>query len=226
MSDHEMNFSQQRHFISPDDTKPVHLLGAGSVGSHVASMLARIGVTGLTVWDDDSVDSHNIGPSLYGKDDFGLYKVDALAAIIKRDTGVTIKTERKKYTGEPMRGTVISCVDTMEARQTVWKKVRKNPFVDIFIDTRVADEFFQVFSVQPCRESDIVYYEHFLAYRSDETAPQMCGRHSIIYVSSMVAAEAATSLAKFWKFGRTNLHIERLCGSETFINTGETNEAG
>jgi molybdopterin/thiamine biosynthesis adenylyltransferase len=226
MSTHELNFSQQRNFVSPEDVQSVHLLGAGSVGSHVASMLARIGVTGITVWDDDSVDSHNIGPSLYGKDDFGRYKVDALATIVKRDTGIIIKTQRKKYVGEPMRGTVLCCVDSMEARQAIWKSVRKNPFVDIFIDTRVAEEFFQVFSVKPCNEKDAAYYENFLAYNSSQTAPQMCGLHSIIYVSSMVAAEAVSSLAKFWKSGRTNLHIERSCGSETFINTGESNEAG
>jgi sulfur carrier protein ThiS adenylyltransferase len=222
MSQHELNFSQQRQYIAPDETKPVHLLGAGSVGSHVASMLARIGVTNITVWDDDSVDSHNVGPSLYGKDDFGCYKVDALAAIIKRDTGVIIKTEKKKYAGEQIRDTVICCVDSMEARQAIWQSVKKNPFVDILIDTRVAEEFYQVFSILPCKEAHITYYEHYLAYSSNESARQMCGRHSIIYVSSMVGAEAVTSLAKFWKSGRTNLHIERLCGSETFINTGET----
>ncbi len=224
MSTHELNFSQQCNLIDPNDTRPVTLLGAGSVGSHVASMLVRIGVTNLRVFDDDSIASHNIGPSLYGKDDFGYYKVDALAAIIKRDTGVIIKTEKKKYTDEPLRDTVICCVDSMEARQAIWKRVRKNPFVDMLIDTRVAEEFFQIFSVKPCNERDVAYYEHYLAYSSNEAARQMCGRHSIINVSSMVAAEAVTSLAKFWKFGRTNLHIERMCGSEIFINTGESDE--
>lgn len=222
MSTNQLNFSQQKNLADPADVRSVHLLGAGSVGSHVASMLVRIGVTNMCVWDDDSVDSHNIGPSLYGKDDFGCYKVDALAAIIERDTGVVIQTERKKYTGEQLRGTVICCVDSMEARQMIWKMTKKNPFVDILVDTRVAEEFYQVFGVRPCKESDIGYYEHYLAYSSDKAARQMCGRHSIIYVSSMVAAEAVTSLAKFWKSGRTNLHIERVCGSEIFINTGET----
>lgn len=217
MSSHELNFSQQKNFISPEEVQPVHLLGAGSVGSHIASMLARIGVTDLTVWDHDSIDSHNIGPSLYGRSDFDQYKVDALAAIILRDTGVIIKTERRKYEGTMIKGSVICCVDTMEARQMIWRTVKKNPFVDILLDTRVAEEFFQIFAIRPCSMDDIAYYEHFLAYNGDEAARQMCGLHSIIYISSMVAAEAVRNLAKFWKSGRTEYaHFER-GASEVFI---------
>jgi hypothetical protein len=210
MSTHELNFSQQKNFISPDEVRPVHLLGAGSVGSHVASMLARIGVTDLTVWDHDSIDSHNIGPSLYGRSDFGRYKVEALAAIILRDTGVIIKMERRKYEGAMIKGSVICCVDTMEARQMIWRTVKKNPFVDILLDTRVAEEFFQIFAIRPCSTDNITYYEHFLEYGGNEAARQTCGLHSIIYVSSMVAAEAVSSLAKFWKSDRTEYtHFER-----------------
>ncbi|OGZ06345.1 MAG: hypothetical protein A2845_00920 [Candidatus Lloydbacteria bacterium RIFCSPHIGHO2_01_FULL_49_22] len=217
MSSNELNFSQQRNFISPKEVRAVHLLGAGSVGSHVASMLARIGVTDLTVWDHDSIDSHNIGPSLYGRSDYGKYKVDALAATILRDTGVVVKTERRKYEGEAIKGSVVCCVDTMEARQTIWRIVKKNPFVDILIDTRVAEEFFQVFTIRPCKVEDIAHYEHYLSYDSSHAARQMCGLHSIIYISSAVAAEAVKGLAKFWKSGRTEYaHLERN-ESEVFV---------
>ena len=125
MSGESLNFSQQKYFISPRDVRPVHLIGAGSVGSHIASMLARIGVTDLTAWDHDSIDSHNIGPSLYGMQDFGKYKVDALSEILLRDTGVAIKRERRMYDGERLKGTIICAVDSMEARQMLWKRARK-----------------------------------------------------------------------------------------------------
>lgn len=225
MQPHELNFSQQKYFISPKEVQPVHLLGVGSVGSHIASMLARVGVTDLTVWDHDSIDSHNIGPSLYGLLDFGLYKVDALAAILLRDTGVLAKTERRKYEGEKLKGSVVCAVDSMEARQTIWKAVKKNPFVDIFIDTRVAEEFFQVFFIRPCRTEDIAHYEHFLTYGGNEAARQMCGLHSVIYISSAVAAEAVKGLSKFWKSGRTEYaHLER-SQSEVYVYPQPTKES-
>jgi hypothetical protein len=216
-----MNFSQQRKLFEPELARPVTLIGAGAVGSHIASQLCRSGVTDLTVYDDDSIDSHNIPPSLYGLSDFGAYKVDALADILLRDTGVVIKKERRKYAGGKLRGAIIACVDSMEARQLIWDNALRNPFVEILIDTRIAWEFWQVFSVKPCREGDIHFYEQFLAYQSEDAARQSCGTHGIIYVSSAVATEAVTGLLKFWEDGKTQIHIERVCGSPIFINAKE-----
>ncbi len=218
MSSSVMNFSQQRVLFSPDRARGVTLIGAGAVGSHIASQLCRVGVTDITVYDDDSIDSHNIPPSLYGLPDFGRYKVDALEDILLRDTGVSIKKERRKYDGAKLRGTVVCCVDNMEARQLIWKNVCKNLFVDILIDTRIAWEFWQVFTVKPCKREDADFYEPFLTYTSDEANRQSCGTHGIIYVSSAVATEAVTSLLKFWEDGTKQIHIERLCGSPIFIN--------
>lgn len=212
-----LNLSQQKYYLEDADIKPVTVIGAGSVGSHVVSMLVRIGITDITVYDHDSIESHNVAPSLYGEEDFGLYKVDALAAIILRDTGVAIKVVRKRYEGEPLKRTVIMCVDTMEARQLVWKKVRNNPLVDVLIDTRIAEEFWQLFAISPCNQKEIAYYEHYLNYSTSEAAPQMCGLHSIIDVSIAVAAEAACVLRSFWKRGTKNWHVERLCGGEISI---------
>ncbi len=212
-----LNLSQQKYYLPDEDIKPVTVIGAGSVGSHVVSMLVRMGVTDITVYDHDSVESHNIAPSLYGEGDFGLYKVDALAAIILRDTGISLNVQRRRYEGEPLKRTVIACVDTMEARQLIWQKVKKNPLIDVLIDTRVAEEFWQVFSISPCNTKEIAYYEHYLSYSTPEAAPQMCGLHSIIDVSTVVAAEAAYILRSFWKRGRKDWHVERLCGGEITI---------
>ena len=221
MSSGLMNFSQQRQLFSPALAKPVTIIGAGAVGSHIASQLCRIGVTDMTVYDPDSVDSHNIPPSLYGLSDFGAYKVDALEAILLRDTGVVIKKERRKYEGEKLRGAVVCSVDNMETRQLIWRSVQNNPFVDILIDTRIAWEFWQVFTVKPCKPVDRAFYEPFLSYSSEEAARQSCGTHGIIYVSSAVATEAVTSLLKFWENGTKQIHIERVCGLPIYIYAKE-----
>jgi hypothetical protein len=223
MSTNDLNFSQQEKLFDPKLSRPVTLIGAGSVGSLVANMLVRIGVHDLTVFDDDSVDSHNVGPSLYGKGDIGYYKVDRLRAIIERDTGVRIKTVLKRYEGESLRGSVICCVDTMEARQMIWGAIKKKLFVDILIDTRTSEHFFQVFAVRPCNHRDIAHYEPFLAYSSDEASPAMCGLHSIITVASRTAAVAVGALSDFWTSDRTEFVQWDQGGSNVFIHPKQEN---
>ena len=213
-----LNFSQQDRLFDPAFSRPVHLIGAGSVGSHVASMLARIGVTDLTVWDDDSVDSHNIGPSLYGVADVSYYKVDRLRAIIERNTGLRIKTMRQKYAGESIRGSIVACVDNMEARQLIWSSVKKKLFVDILIDTRVAERFIQVFALRPCNTEDVAHYEPFLAYSTEEASRAMCGGHSIIFIASRVASIAVEALSDFWTSDRTEFTQLEQLGSSMFIH--------
>ncbi len=218
-----LNFSHQDKLFDPDLSRPVHLIGAGSVGSLVANMLVRVGVTDLTVWDDDFVDSHNVGPSLYGVRDIGCYKVSRLKAIIERTTDVRIKVMCQKYAGEQLRGTVIACVDTMEARQLIWNAVRKKIGVELLIDTRTGERFVQVFAVRPCMQSDIEGYEPFLAYSTDEASRQMCGLHSIIYIASRTASIAVEALSNFWSSGRTEfVRLEQL-GSDMFIHPKQEN---
>jgi molybdopterin/thiamine biosynthesis adenylyltransferase len=217
-SESTLNFSHQQNLFDPDDVRPVHLIGAGSVGSLVANMLVRIGVTDLTVWDDDFVDSHNVGPSIYGVKDIGRYKVARLQAIIEENTEVRIKTMCRKYAGEPLRGTVVACVDTMEARHAIWSAVRKKIGVDLLVDTRTSERFVQVFTVRPYHTEDIEGYEPFLAYSTEEASRQMCGLHSIIFIASRTAAIAVEALSNFWRSGRTEfVRLEQL-GSDMFIH--------
>lgn len=216
-----LNLSQQANYFPRESIRPVTIIGAGAVGSNVATMLARMGATDITVYDGDSIDSHNIAPSAYGSGDFGSAKVEALHAVILRDTEVNITRKCAMYAGERLKGTVIVCVDSMRARKLVWEKVKNNPLVDIVVDTRTAEKFWQVFAIEPCKPADIVHYEHFLAYDDADTAQQTCGLHGIIFVSLAVAAEVGENLANFWACGRKNRHVDRLCGSELLIHQQE-----
>ncbi len=216
-----MNFSQQHLLAGHCVGKTATVVGVGSIGSHVVNMLVRMGVQ-VTVYDGDSVDSHNIPPSLYGISDLSRFKVDALERMILRETGVAITTHRKMYAGEPLKGSVCVCVDTMEARQLVWKHVAANVRVDLMVDTRVSEEFYQVFAIRPFHPSEREHYEHYLAYDSKEATPIFCGGHSVSYVSSIVAGQAVATLSRFWEHGITSLHREGLIGScEYIVKQGE-----
>lgn len=63
----------------------VVIVGAGSLGSAVASQLARAGVGHLTLVDPDLLEDANLGRHVLGMDDLGNFKVRALRDRLHRD---------------------------------------------------------------------------------------------------------------------------------------------
>lgn len=207
-----LNFDQQDKLFDPKLARPVTVLGAGSVGSQVVQMLAQVGVTDLTVWDADDVASHNVPMSAFRISDLGRWKVEALADIVADKSGVQIKPVRRMWNGETLRGSVVCCVDSMDVRRAIWTKVRQNPLVDIFVDTRIAEEFVAVYAITPTNADHVALYESRL-YPSSEAVRPMCGQHGIIYVSGLAACAATARLTQSWKGGITPPLFEMLVGS-------------
>lgn len=205
----QLNLSHQKHLIDPDCVRPVTLIGAGSVGGFVAMLLAKSGVTDLTVMDHDSIESHNVPMSTYGIADIARFKVDALKERIEADTGVSIKAVRAVYDGEPLSGTVLACVDTMHARSIIWKAAKGNPRVDLFVDTRTLAAYSNVYVIDPHAEDDVEEYEKSL-YSDQDALRQSCGVHGVGYATVVVASSAVSQVLSFWQTGRKKLwHAER-----------------
>lgn len=77
-----------RHLLIRDwnqkklDNSTVLIAGAGAVGSHTATILARLGIKMIVV-DNDILEEHNIGNQAYTRKHLGLSKVEALESIVK-----------------------------------------------------------------------------------------------------------------------------------------------
>jgi hypothetical protein len=193
------NFSHQSYLFHPQYARPVVIIGVGAIGSMVAFALAKMGVTNITVIDGDTVASHNVPMSLYRSGDLGRLKVEALAEVIAFTTGVTIKTVPEFYVGQSLRrATIIACVDTMAARKVIWQQVKGQVTVDLFIDTRTAEAYAEVYAISPRLPEEREYYEGLL-YPDEEAARQTCGRHGIVFVSLGVAASVSATVARFWQ---------------------------
>jgi len=68
--------------LAPLKAPHVFLVGAGSVGSVLAEVLVRSGVTRLTVCDPDDVDAGNLSRTIYEAQDVGSPKVTALKRLL------------------------------------------------------------------------------------------------------------------------------------------------
>jgi hypothetical protein len=73
---------QRQAALAPVDAPHVFLLGAGSVGSVLAEILVRSGVSRLTVCDPDVVDPANLSRTVYEIQDVGRQKVLALKRLL------------------------------------------------------------------------------------------------------------------------------------------------
>lgn len=200
-----MNYSHQSHMLDRNQIKPVVVFGSGSIGGWSVLALANAGVTDITVFDDDVVESHNVPMSIYRPSDVGRPKVDALQERIKWETGVTIKTHQEKFRDQPLgRCSIISSIDQMEqngcGRIPIWNRVNGSIKIDVMVDTRIDRWFGEIYTIVPTLRSDIENYSQTLM-PDEEMAMQVCGYHGIGSMSMAVAGDAVNSLFRYWNEG-------------------------
>jgi hypothetical protein len=196
----EMDFWRQLDIISPDQLAKlkVTLIGLGGIGSPTCLVLAKMGAPDITIYDDDIVENHNLPNQFYRFSDLGKPKVEAMAAICQDFAGLTIKIKNERYSNQDLSGVVISGVDTMEVRKQIWTKVKYNPWVELYIEGRMAPEFINVYSVKSCDPSHIRWYERNL-YTDEEAVDLPCTARSLIYTNFMIAALIANQVKAFLK---------------------------
>ncbi len=134
-----MDLNKSLEFFDPSKVKErCHIIGCGSIGSNVAELLARYGVTDMVLWDFDVVEPHNIANQLYTELDVGTEKTKALHYLLSH-INPALKSSIKlksKYTGEALSGYVFMCVDNVEVRQMIVNANWYNPNVIAVLDFR------------------------------------------------------------------------------------------
>lgn len=126
---------------------PIHLIGCGGVGSHVAMMLAKIqvGEAGMHLYDHDTIEAHNPPNQAYERHHIGREKVQALAEQIvtwsDEQVAVTPQVVRVKER-LPLSGVVFLCLDTMEDRKLIMEdSIFGNEHLDLVVETRMDARF-------------------------------------------------------------------------------------
>ena len=192
-----MNFWRQQDIVDGDRLAdlPITVIGAGATGSFIALALAKMGVHQITVYDDDTVEAHNLPNQFYQPAHLGWKKVSALFHLVQAFTGVEIVARPERYVDQQTRGIVIVCVDQMDQRQRIWRSCRYRPDIPLFIDTRMGAEVAIVHAITPIDPEDVRHYEDTL-HGSKEAFPARCTERAIVYTALGLAALVAGKVKK------------------------------
>lgn len=137
-----MNLAKSYEFFNPDTCKNrIHIIGCGSVGSTVAELLARFGLTNVSLYDFDVVEEHNLANQMFTTKNLYKPKVEAVY-----DRWIEINPEAAKglklygdgWTGQKLNGYVFLCVDNIELRKRIVEENKYNINIEAMFDFRTA----------------------------------------------------------------------------------------
>lgn len=164
----------------------ITLIGLGSIGSYVGLALGKMGAL-LAAYDADIVEAHNWSNQMYSDDDIGLLKASAFIGLMEQYGGHTPNAACQRYVDQPLSEIVISTVDSMESRKTIWKSVRMKSEVRLYVDARMGLETLAVYAVRPQITKDRVVYSNSL-HSDSEALQEPCTARSVCYTPLMAAA--------------------------------------
>ena len=135
-----MNLTKSIEYFNPINVKgKCHIIGCGSVGSTVASLLARLGVTRFVLYDFDKVEAHNLANQMFVHSDIKKEKVEAVKRIITEinpEAESTIEICSEGYSNQKLNGYVFLCVDNIDLRREICQTHRLNRSIKAVFDFR------------------------------------------------------------------------------------------
>jgi len=129
---------------------PIHVIGAGGIGSWTTLLLAKMGCQNINVYDFDLVEEHNTASQFFEPSQLNMGKLDALYDNVERQTGVKINKITSTENEEKINsGLVIFALDSMERRIALGEILKDK---DVFIiDGRMGGTQLEIYSVHASR---------------------------------------------------------------------------
>lgn len=198
-------YKRQSDLITPNQLLfPITIIGAGGIGSWASLALAKMGAISLTIIDFDKIEIHNTASQVYGADDVGRSKVDALQEIINRFTHrqvtpITFFGTAAEYSasGLPFGRVVISAVDSLEERKKIWELVRPlMGAIDLYMDCRMGGEQLRILCVSPYNADSVLKYQKKMD--APVTAdPTPCTSRAVSYNTFMIGGMIASLVKRY-----------------------------
>ena len=174
------------------------LAGLGGIGSWTALQLARMVPSRMVLYDDDVVEAVNMAGQLYGYNDVGKNKVNAVSELITSYTSMqNVYAVPEKFTSECDAGDIMICgFDNMDARKTFFNSWETHVMCIpeeerrkcLFIDGRLSMDELQVLCMSGEDSYNIMRYRNEFLFSSREAEHTVCSMKQTTYLASMIGS--------------------------------------
>lgn len=218
-----MDLSKSYEFFKPEMLNGrVHIIGCGAIGSTVAEMLTRFGITKITLYDFDDVEPHNIANQMFTQEDIGKKKVRAVAEYLRKinpDIVKDLKVAEDGYTGQRLSGYIFLCVDNIDLRRTITEACKDNPYVKGMFDFRMRLTDAQHYAADWSDKKMVEAFLNSMAFSHDEAKQEtpVSACNITLSVCTTVRTIVAAGVSNFVNFVKGNgLKKMILCDSFAF----------
>jgi len=181
--------------------------GLGGVGAYVAFFLSRL-QHNLYCYEFDVVEDVNLDSQLFPYGSIGRKKADVVAEFCKTYSNNNLHLFGKFEEGSFIADYCFAMFDNMHCRKMMFENWCESTSKELFIDTRLQAEEFQVFCVKNTPE-DIERYRASLK-NDDEIEELPCTYKQTGHYAAMVATQAVALFTNYL----ANKHYMELFGEE------------
>jgi hypothetical protein len=184
-----------RFSAAPFVTDPLDITlgGLGGVGAYVAFFLSRLRHN-LYCYEMDTVEDVNLDCQFFKYKDLGKPKVQAVFDMVSEYSNESLEALGKYKAGSEVTNYCFAMFDNMEARKLMFEEWCWLPDRQIFIDTRLQAEEFQIMCVH--KEEHIQMYLDTL--RTDDEIPDLpCSYKQTGHYAAMVATQAVALFCNY-----------------------------
>lgn len=203
-----MNLAKSMEYFNPHEVgQRLHIIGCGSVGSTLAELLARFGLTKFSLYDFDKVEPKNIVNQMFFENQIGMNKAEAVRDIIcsiNREAEDDIKIYDKGWTNQRLSGYVFLCVDSIEIRKKIVKSNEMNRNIKAMFDFRTRLEDAQHYAADWSEDFEREALWNSMDFTEEEakdsTPVSACG--VVLGVAPVVRAVCEAGVSNFINFAK------------------------
>lgn len=205
-----------------------HIIGCGSVGSTIAELLVRLGLTQITLYDFDKVVAHNIANQMFAHADIGVPKVEAVKRMLcainpECENDIELCPEGWKPKTR-LNGYVFLCVDNIDLRRQIATENKFNRAIKAMFDFRTRLEDAQHYAANWSDPRDIDNFISTMDFSHDEAkeATPVTACNVEMGVAPTVRVICSLGVTNFMNFVRSKGTLVHIAVANPFSFTIDT----
>ncbi len=174
------------------------IAGCGGIGSNLIFQIARMHPARMVIYDDDSVNKVNMAGQLFGYQDMGKLKVNAIATTVAQFTNMSaLQAVASKFLPDTEPGDIMMCgFDNMRARKAffkAWKKHVQSKTEEekakcLYLDGRLSIDTLQILCIRGDDSYNMERYEREFLFSDSEAESTICSMKQTTYLACMIAS--------------------------------------